>query len=186
MIVNETKTKIMVFGKCNKMAEFRFNDRNLEVVNMYKYLGCIFNPCETHRSSIFKHMTKYLSDKAMKATFACVKKCSSVGYLSPKVGLHLFDTNVAPILNYASEIWYEGSDHDIEKIHLRFMKYLLGVKRSSCNLAAYGELGRFPIVLMQKVKLVKYWCRLELLKENSLLNMSYKLLKYSYNCGYNT
>ena len=62
--------------------------------------------------------------------------------------LQLFDSNVASILNDASEIWNNDSPIDhIEHVQLRLLKYLLGVKDSTRIPAVYGEVGRFPIHL---------------------------------------
>jgi hypothetical protein len=33
-----------------------------------------------------------------------------------------------------------------EKIHNKFCKYILGLKKIACNISAKSELGRFPII----------------------------------------
>ena len=187
MIVNETKTKIMTFGKNSSVHTFSFNNKQLEIVTQYKYLGVIFNTCRNMKGNIFKSMGSYISDKARKATFATIKKCKSVGFLTPKVALQLFDSNVASILNYASEIWYNGNPiDDIERVQLRFLKYLLGVKDSTCTQAVYGELGRFPVYLTAVVSIIKYWIRILNYKDNSLLRKAFTTIKHLDDAGYRT
>ncbi len=45
LIVNETKTKVMIFGKTKvkKHLKFIYNDVELELVHNFKYLGLIIN-----------------------------------------------------------------------------------------------------------------------------------------------
>ena len=189
MIVNEMKTKIVIYGKSNPNQEhrFQFNYKDIDIVESYKYLGCIFNSCNSIRGNIFKEMVTYSADKAIRASFAVVKKYSSVGYLSPKIGIHLFDTCISPILNYSSEIWCTGKESTrIERVQLRFLKLLLGVKNSTCNLAIYGETGRFPLILYQKLKVVDYWLRLVRLNKNSLLTQVFRMVKNLHNSGFKT
>ena len=46
---------------------------------------------------------------------------------------------------YGCEIWGFHKADDIEKIHIKFLKHVLGVRRQTCNLAVNGELGRVPL-----------------------------------------
>ena len=69
---------------------------------------------------------------------------------------------IKPILCYALEIWTacdlskrkvrtgDGlvkylDKIAIEKVHVQFCKFILGVNRRAVNLAVKGELGRFPV-----------------------------------------
>ena len=69
---------------------------------------------------------------------------------------------IKPILCYASELWsacdlgkckFRTEDGfakyldsiTIEKVHLKFCKFILGVNKRTINLAVKGELGRFPV-----------------------------------------
>ena len=64
--------------------------------------------------------------------------------------LDLFDKLVTPILLYGSEIWtYENNDI-IEKLHLRYCKYILSVNKRTTSMV-YGELGRYPLNTHQDV-----------------------------------
>ena len=48
MIVNETKTKVMAFGKKNNCNVY-FNDKQIEQVAEYKYLGNIVRSVRTDK-----------------------------------------------------------------------------------------------------------------------------------------
>ena len=83
---------------------------------------------------------------------------------SVKTCLHVFDHTVVPILLYGSEIW--GSfdpkkakfrnginlekiykNIEPEKIHVKFLKYILGVHKKSSNFAVLSEFGRYPLYI---------------------------------------
>ena len=49
---------------------------------------------------------------------------------------------------------------DIEKVHIQFCKRLLGVRKGTCNDFIYCELGRFPLQIIRKQRIFKYWIKL--------------------------
>ena len=51
---------------------------------------------------------------------------------------------LSSILNYGCEVWEFSKSKDIEKIHLKFLKLILGVTKSTSSMAVYGETGRYP------------------------------------------
>ena len=65
--------------------------------------------------------------KALKACVACFRKVSNIGKITPRIGLKLFDSFVAHVLEYASEMRSDESIADIEQIQIRYLK-MLGVK----------------------------------------------------------
>jgi exonuclease III len=185
MIVNEVKTKVVIFGKRGGQESFIFNNKKLDIVEKYKYLGNIFNSIISPIGNPFREMSTYLTDKALKAYFAALKTTSSVGFLPPKVSFHLFDSCVLPVLEYGSEIWGNCKKNIImERVQLKFLKLALRVKGSTCTTALYGETGRFPLLLRQKVKLVQYWLRLQALPEHMIVKQVYIMLRNMDNIGY--
>ena len=65
--------------------------------------------------------------------------------ISPVVSLELFDA-FGSILNYGSPAWGFSKSKELERIHLRFCKRILGVKLNCSNAAIYGELGRVLVL----------------------------------------
>lgn len=90
--------------------------------------------------------------------------------LSHKTKLSMFDTYVGCILNYACEIWGYHTAPDIEKVHLLFLKNVLGVKKTVNSSMVYFELGRYPLCLRRKMCMIKYW--LNLLRTNNCILLS--------------
>ena len=178
MIVNELKTKVMIFGNEKDRLQFNFNNKCLEIVSEYQYLGVIINSVKTLRGNLFKEMYTYVSDKAKRSCFSNFNKCKDIGQITPKTLCHLFDVYTLPVLNYASEIWSKDKPIDeIERVQLMYLKYVLGVKSSTCSIAVLGEFGRFPIYLNHFISCLKYWCRLISLNGDSLTKQAYMVLK---------
>ena len=89
--------------------------------------------------------------------------------LSVEYQLELFYKMVKPMLLYGLEIWGFSKNIDcLEKIQLSFCKLLLRLKSSTPNYMIYGELGRFPIEIDIKIRMVSFWARLLLGKETKL------------------
>ena len=156
--VNLSKTKIMIFKRKNVKVShttFMYNGLPVEVVDEYKYLGLVFTS-----NGLFTRASSVLASQANKALFALFKKASHLGYPDPSVMCHLFNSLVLPVLEYGGVIWGNRIFTVIERVHLRFCKFVLGVPTSACNLACYGELGRYPVEIRIKISLIKFWLRL--------------------------
>ena len=71
--------------------------------------------------------------------------------------LKLLDSTVLSILLYGSEVWGYSNLDCIEKLHLKFCKILSVVKKSTANVMVYGELGRHPISVQVKSRMLNYY-----------------------------
>ena len=64
---------------------------------------------------------------------------------------------------------------DIERVHLKFLKQILCVKPQTSNVTVYGELGRVPLSIIRKGRILKYWYKLmkspDSLIQKALLNL---------------
>ena len=64
------------------------------------------------------------------------------------------------ILLYGSELWGFENTIDIERIHLQFGKNILHLRKSTPYYMVYGELGRLPLSINIKMRMVGFWNRL--------------------------
>ena len=68
---------------------------------------------------------------------------------------------------------------DIEVIHNKFLRRLLGVKKSTNLSALYGETGRVhvPLFVFRKIIMIKYWIKIVAQNDTSLVKQVYIMLK---------
>ena len=69
---------------------------------------------------------KALYDQALKAYHSLLSLFDKVS-LDIKIKLSLFDTMIVPILTYGSEVWGVYNFQEVDRLHIRFLKYILGV-----------------------------------------------------------
>ena len=90
--------------------------------------------------------------------------------------IHLFDTLVKHVLLYGSEIWAHGGIEILEKLHLRFCKYILLVDKATWSNMVYGELGEYPLILSAQTRMIMFWANISQDTEKKFSNLMYKLL----------
>ena len=115
---------------------------------------------------------KKLTDQATKAMYALYRKLQNVSLLVD-LQLKLFDSLISPILTYSSEVWGFENSKIVEKIHLQFCKKILKIRNNTPSYMVYGELGRFPMEIIIKLRMVSFW--------NSLLEGNNRLSSIIYN-----
>lgn len=180
--INTNKTKAMIFEKGrHTYFDFFIYGQTIEVVDSFKYLGITF----------FKNGNWFRTQKciAKHAAFALhnLFRIFNTVELPVAQKCKLFDTLVGTILNFGSEVWGMNEASDIELIHTKFLRRILGVKKSTNLIALYGELGRFPLHIIRKVHIIKYWIKLLKEPDTSLIKQVYLMLKEDtdHNCNYN-
>ena len=68
----------------------------------------------------------------------------------------------------------------IEKLYLKFCKHILHLKPSTPNFMIYDELGRYPIAINIKVRMINFWCKLHNSQGNKLSSkLFYVLIHYN-------
>jgi len=169
--VNSEKTKIMVFRKRGGLLhneKWTYDGKEVEVVESFNYLGTVFS-----YSGHFGVNNEHLVGKAVKALNVLLINCKKIP-LKPRILCQLFDSFIGAILNYSSEIWGFTKSKELERIHLKFCKRLLHVRLTSCTLAVYGELARYPLYISRYCRIMKYWCKVKD-SDNIILKKTYEL-----------
>ena len=124
------------------------------IVSEFTYLGVRFTHTGNMSSAI-----KALSDQALRAYCNLLSIFERVK-LNVKTKLYLFDAMIVPILLYGSEVWGVFNLKEVDKLHMRFCKYVLGIKRQTPNAAVYGELGRLPLAVLCRERCLKCWLKI--------------------------
>ena len=178
--VNIDKSKVLIFNSNGKsfLNYFSYNNKTVETVNQYCYLGVILK-CNGN----FNLAISTLTEKARKAYFK-IKRTLGLNH-SCQLLEKLFDTLVKPILLYCCEIW--GLDHALkgrnsesyELLHTKFVKEILGVHCRTPNAACLSELGRFPLNQYISISAFKYLKHL--LEANKSLAYDILVETWTYN-----
>ena len=160
LYISIKKSKTMIFNPAGKFIRkyFKINDKSLEPVNTFCYLGF-----DLKASGIVTHAMNTLYDKANKAMRALLT--SIARFNTPvRTSIKLFNAFISPIMLYNTENWITLTDKKIQNfcttsffinisdtkadiLHRKFLKYILGVTKYCPNLAVYGETGEIPLSL---------------------------------------
>ena len=122
--------------------------------------------------------------KGIRSYFA-LKKMINFMYLKKSVVFKLFNTLIVPVVTYGCQVWFAETwftrnmiEHSpgnrlsviakdpLERLHLTFLKWLLGVSRKTSNAAVWGDCGRYPLAVQISKQAFKYYDRLRMLETN--------------------
>ena len=167
--VNTKKTQCMIFNKTGRLLKnynFTYNGAPLECVREYKYLGFVVTPSGEVRTG--------LEDLRRRGLKAYMKMKNTLGALfrnNLENSIHLFSYMVSPILTYCSDFWgcLQPKDNPVEKVHLMFLKHLLGVRKQTNTSGVLIETGMIPLSLYATKSAIKNWERIQQGNANSLL-----------------
>lgn len=172
--VNPDKTKIMIFNKSGKAynSNMRFTLGSLILGHTlsYCYLGIQLQLCGS-----FTLATEELRKKSLRAYFG-LKGTVDISRLSFQAVCNLYDSLIKPIVTYGCPVWLPlsnlfkalGSQVDakaslklmasdpMERAHLQFLKWSLGVHKKASNVGSWGDTGRLPIGLTLIKQVLNY------------------------------
>ena len=187
LTVSIKKSKTMVFNAQGRFIKERLHIKGvaLQPVNNFCYLGF-----EIKSSGSMQHGASILVDKASKALRPLQRAIANFR-LPFDLSVRLFHTLIEPIALYNVENWSTLTDNQLEKLnndsifsyidkypldslHRKFLKYILGVNKSSPNLAIYGDTGEVPLTIKGFTLMVNFWHHLTNLPESSLAKLALK------------
>ena len=128
------KTKAVIFSRAQLPHNqfFCYGDQQIEYVTEFNYLGVIFS-----KNGSF---TSTMKNNVRKANIAMYEVLSKGGRrslnLSVSCQYDLFEKIVKPILLYGCEVWGLSNTDILERVHLKFCKLLLNLKKIYAQL--YG------------------------------------------------
>ena len=129
LTVNITKTKVMIFRKRKDTGKnvFYSDNQKLDIVHEFKYLVIVFN----YNGTFVKHK-KHVYDQKQKAMYALLRKIRLL-HLPLDIQIDLFQKLVIPVLLYGCELYGYENIEIIERLQLKYLKYILGLKPSTPN-----------------------------------------------------
>ena len=169
--VNLNKTKTMAFrggGYLGKAEKWYFGQEKLETVNSYKYLGYTF----TTKLSTEIALAEF-AGRAKGKVISIFKALYKIGKIDISIFFHLFDSQVKPMILYASEIWGNNAQFTLEKVHMFAARKLLGVSTKTPRQLIYGELNRYPLEIDSKIKTLKYWFKIQEMEDSRIPKQAY-------------
>ena len=95
--------------------------------------------------------------------------------------LKFFDHTILPILIYGSEIWGYESHDIIEKVQNDLLRRIILARKSTPMYMVYGELGRYPVEISIKSRVIGFWNRLIHGRKTKLSFLLYQCLLHSNN-----
>ena len=123
----------------------------IAITNNYKYLGHLF----TSNGSLFSAL-KQVAEQAKRAMHSVLAQSRPLN-LPLDLQLKLFDHTFVPILLYGEEIWGHESHEVQEKVHVEFLRKITNAKKSTPRYMLYGELGRHPLTINIKTRMINFW-----------------------------
>ena len=165
MLVNISKTEIMIFNRKHPIDKYRFsfNKNNLGINKEFKYLGVMFHESRQkgYASCIANRLVKA---KKLKATW--IRRCE-IWLFKPDVILNQFMTCILPCLEYGVSLWGVGRRrgdcgawNDIELFWRQAAKHILGMPIRAPDSAVSGELGWFPFWVRAGWQAASFWTRI--------------------------
>lgn len=167
MQINSDKTKVVQFRSRRQGSEnvtFQINGIKLEQVTHYKYLGVVM---DEHLE--YDLCVNTLSNAARRALGKIIYKSKSLSGLGYETYTKLYNSMVAPIMDYGCEIWGLISPKQANKVHMMAQRYFLGVHRFAPVAAVTGDMGWTGISDRWKTKMVSFYNRLSNTNQDRLL-----------------
>ena len=97
--------------------------------------------------------------------------------LSQETTLELFGRGLMPVVPYGAELWgYEKLD-TIELLHRKFLKLVLGIRKTAQNCMVYGETGRTNVTYVIQIKAMSFRLHLEQLPNSRYSKIFLQLTK---------
>ena len=183
---NPSKCNVVIFNqkKEDEGRQFKLGKDVIEITSSYTYLGL-----ELTKDGEVKQAADTLSKKGKKAIGSLMGTIDR-RVIKPAMAIKLFNCLVKPILLYGSQIWtpllatkqilglaplnlstYFRNHAGLggERVHLRFLKWVLGVNKKATNVFCWGELGEFPLIYSALEQALSFFKRVTVAPKGSLL-----------------
>ena len=163
-------------GKITKSDKWKFDDRDLETVNKFKYLGFVLSSSGSLNKGI-----DCLLNQSKIALFSLKSFFHQNPHINITTKIYLFNTLVVPILTYACEVWGFCKAEQMDRFYLGFLKYLACVRKSVPTAFVYKEFGAFSLATIRQLRIVKFWLKILNMNDKNPVKIVYNLLLKDFN-----
>ena len=153
--------------KYTRNYDFQFKGQIIEIGDEYKYLDIVMNS-----NGNFKTCQEQLCQQGRRAMYSLIAKCRKFN-LPIDLQLKLFDAMVLPIITFGCEIWEYRVIKYTKHFHVSFLKHIMNVRKTTCNVMVYGELDKYPVSIHIKTRMLNYWSKLLNGKQDKMSSMMY-------------
>ena len=157
MLVNVGKTKTVHFRSAARPRSnfpFTLNNHSVECVDRYKYLGIVLD-----EHLLFNVTASVLANSGSRALASIYTKFDKLKGLGFQTYSKLYQTGVAPILDYCSGVWGFQKFGYLDAVQNKAIRFYLGVHRFAPNLAINGDTGWTSTTVRRRVEMIRFWNR---------------------------
>ena len=151
--INTNKTKVQIFYKgrlpnADKQFQFRINEKEIECVQTFTYLGIVF----TCQLSFSKHI-EMVNLKARSKIGIIFSKIKTLN-LTMTMFLRIFSCYILPSFTYGVSIWYDktstASIEATNSIYTKYLKRILSLPQNTTNSIVHHISETIPLSLTLK------------------------------------
>ena len=181
VVINMEKTNIVHFRRRNvrqTMFEFHIGNKKLAISEKYRYLGLVLGQYPDSNCTV-----EHLSGSGSCALGGIISKTREnydLGYLSY---MKLFNSCVAPVLDYGSGAWCVGGKIDctaIDRVQLRATRFYMGLPRTSATLGVIGDISWTPGVIRRDLEVLRLYNQIVNMPSSQLTR---KIMNYDIACN---
>ncbi|XP_008486165.1 uncharacterized protein LOC103522856, partial [Diaphorina citri] len=171
MIVNEKKTKIVIFRRGGRIKDsdvLYYKHKKLEIVSTFNYLGVSFS---SH--AVFHQAAEQANSKG-RAAIASVKRTMSASQMkSWDSRKKLLEACVKTTLLYGAEIWAFRYVDNIEKCQSFLFKTLYCLPRNTPNYTIRLEMGVVKLSHSVFLQMLRWWMKLLMMAQDRYPKLCY-------------
>jgi hypothetical protein len=170
LIMNVEKTKTMVFNSVDPCQKFVFKGDVIESVQTFKYLGILLETTPNLDSAV-----EHLAIVSRRSFFALNRHNAELRIMDVKLRCDLFNTLVRSTTSYACEVWVDSKKIEaIEVVYQRFLKPLLGVRKTTSTSIVLAKFGKFPFEHFAWGQALLYYNRVSTITKNRILGKGWE------------
>ena len=179
LTVNVSKTAVLVFNPTGRLLKesctFKLGETSIPSAREYCYLGITFT-----LSGSMKNTQSKLRQKGLRSYFS-LKRMIDLRHIRKTILFKLFDALLQPVASYGCQVWLPHTglyklfgqargnkgpakiiaSDPLENLHLSFLKWTMGVNKTTSNAAVWGDCGRYPLGIALSKLVFNYKERLE-------------------------